>query len=324
MIDKRWLCMGIVSALAALPVLAQESYPNRSIALIVNVAPGTGADIVARLIAPRLGDRLKQTVVVENKVGASGVIGTEFVTKSAPNGYTLMLMVNSHTMVPWLYKNLPYDPVADLAPIAKIASTSLVLVANPQSTPGKDFAELFAYARANPGRLSYASPGNGTAPHLMMEMFKQRTGVDILHVPHKDSASATANVVGGHVNMLLAIIPAALPSARAGKLKMFALTGPVRSPLAPDVPTYREFGHNFMDYSDGWYALAAPAKTPADIVARLNQEVRSVMAQQDLIEQLGKQGIVPAASAPEEIVAQIKSDLQQWGKVVADARITAD
>ena len=212
MIDKRWLCMGIVSVLAALPVLAQESYPNRSIALIVNVAPGTGADIVARLIAPRLGDRLKQTVVVENKVGASGVIGTEFVTKSAPNGYTLMLMVNSHTMVPWLYKNLPYDP----------------------------------------------------------------------------------------------------------------LTGPVRSPLAPDVPTYREFGHNFMDYSDGWYALAAPAKTPADIVARLNQEVRNVMAQQDLIEQLGKQGIVPAASAPEEIVAQIKSDLQQWGKVVAGAKITAD
>ncbi|MFM9971829.1 MAG: Bug family tripartite tricarboxylate transporter substrate binding protein [Burkholderiales bacterium] len=324
MINRRSTGACLISLFAIMPALAQEAYPNRPVALIVNVAPGTGADIVARLIAPRLSDRLKQPVVVENKVGASGVIGTEFVTKSAPNGYTLMLMVNSHTMVPWLYKNLPYDPVADLAPIAKIASTSLVLVANPQATPAKDFAELFAYAKANPGKLSYASPGKGTAPHLMMEMFKQRTGVDILHVPHKDSAGATANVVGGHVNMLLAIIPAALPAARAGKLKMFALTGPVRSPLAPDVPTYREFGHNFMDYSDGWYALAAPAKTPADIIARLNQEMKLIMAQPDLGEQLGKQGIVPLASSPEEIVALIKSDLQQWGKVVADAKITAD
>ncbi len=316
-------CMVLLAMFLGLNAAAQEVYPNRPITIIVNVAPGTGADIMARLIAPKLSDRLRQPVIVENRVGASGVIGTEAVAQAAPNGYTLMLMINSFTIVPWLYKNLPYDSIADITPISKIASTGYAFVVNPDSMAARDFNEFLATAKASPGKLSYASPGKGTVPHLLMELFKQRMGLDILHVPHKDAGAANASVIGGHVNMEIAVTAAILPAARSGKVKMLAMTGPKRSPFAADIPTFQELGITFMD-ADGWYALAAPGKTPPAVVAMLYREMKDIMALPDIGEQLAKQGMVPMASTPEEIAAQIKSDIQQWGKIVSDAGIAAD
>ncbi len=304
---------------------AQDAaYPTRPIAMIVTVAPGTGADIIGRAVSSRLAERLKQPVVVENKVGASGVIGADAVAKAQPNGYTLMLMLNSFTMVPSLYKNMPYDSINDFAPVSRIVTSSFAFVSNPASMPAKDLPEFVALVKANPGKYNYASPGNATAHHLAMELFKQQVGLDMVHVPHKSFAEAMGNLMGGHVQVMFAPTPSVLSQAKAGKLHILAMTGPQRSPIAPDAPTFREMGYAFMDDVDGWYAVAAPAKTPPAVVARLNRELRSIMALPDLREEFAKQGLVAISSTPEELAAVIKADLQRWNKVIREAKISAD
>ena len=303
---------------------APDAWPNRPISLVVTVAPGTVADIVARTIAPKLSERLKQPVVVENKVGASGVIGADAVAKSAPNGYTLMLMVNSLTMVPSLYKSMPYDTVADFAPVSRIATSGVSFVVNLSAMPVRDLNEFLVMVRANPGKFAYASPGKGTAHHLAMELIKQRLNLDLLHVPHKDMGSALGSVMGGHVAMMFAPTGSVLPQTKTGALRILAVTGSKRSPIAPNVPTYTELGHKFLDDVDGYWGIMAPAKTPQAILSRLHGELVGIMALPDVKEKLVTQDVIAVSSTPEEFGNQVKSDLQRWAKLISDAKITTD
>jgi len=317
---------GALSAvLPAAAALAQTAapYPSRAITLVVPYTPGSGIDILARVIAPELNRRWGEPVVVDNKPGASGIIGADAVAKAAPNGYTLMVTVNSFTMAPPLYRNMPYDPVADFTPIAKIALASYTFAVNPAVLPVRDFSEFVAAVKAKPGAFNYGSPGNGTAFHLAMELMKQHLGLQIVHVPYKGLSGAMTDLLSGRVHMMFATVHALLPSRKAGKLRFLAVTGPVRSPFAPDAPTFRERGFDFMDI-DAWYAVMGPARLPRDIVAKLNAELGAIMIMADVREQLTNQGLVPATSTPEELATLIKADLPRWAKVVAEAKISAD
>ena len=318
------LARGLLAAfaLAALPVPAQ-TYPAKPIRFIVPFTPGTGMDILARTIGEPLGKRLGQPVVVENKPGASGNLGSDLVAKSPPDGYTLMVTANTFTMTPAIYKPLPYDPVNDFAPIARLAIGNLALVVNP-ALGVATVAELIALAKRQPGKLNYASPGNGTPQHLAMESFKQIAGVDIMHIPYKGSAGAVTDVIGGQVPMMVMPVHTALPFAVAGRLVVLAVSGDKRSAQAPMYPTFREAGGVENLDVDLWYAVLAPARTPREVVLRLQQEIGAVLALPDIRETLIKQGLTPAPGNPEELAALIKSDLARWQKVVSDAKITAD
>ena len=308
----------------AAPALAQEAYPSRPVTLVVTVAPGTVADIVARTIGPKLADRLKQPVVIENKVGASGTIGADFVAKAPPNGYTLMLMVNSFSMVPSLYKKLPYDTVADFTPISRVATSGYVFVVHAGALNVASMAELMAAVKVNPGKYMYGTPGNGTGHHLAMELFKQQFGLDLVHVPHKAMSGAMTSIVGGHVHMMFTPTGSVVPQIKAGQLRALAFTGAERSPIAPGVPTFREAGLGFLDDVDGYWGIMGPARTPPEIVTRLNRDVAAVMTAPDLKEKFAAQGIEPTSSTPEALGAQIRADIERWGKVIRNAGIVAD
>lgn len=315
--------LGFVLCLSSAAAFAQ-AFPSRTVTLVVPFSPGTGIDILARAIGPKLSERWKQPVVVENKPGASGNIGTDFVAKAPPNGYTLMVTVNAFTVAPALYKNLPFDPANDFAPISKIALATYCFVVNPNVFPAKDMAEAVAAIRANPGKYYFASPGNGTPHHVGMELIKLRLGLSATHVPYKGFAGAITDLVGGQVHMMFTLVHSSLPHVRAGRIRILGVTGPQRSPQFPEAPTFREQGIDFMDDVDAWYAVMAPARTPPELVARLNADVNAVMRLEDVKEHLMKQGMIPVTSTPEELSALIKSDLARWARVVADAKITAD
>jgi len=301
-----------------------ESWPNRPVSLIVTVAPGTVADILARTLAPMLSERLKQPVVVENRVGASGMIGNDFVAKSAPNGYTLLLMVNSFTMIPSIYRKVPYDTLNDFSAISKLATSGYAFVVNTNVFPAKDLDEFFSLVRASPGKYTYATPGKGTGHHLAMELLKQRQAIDILHVPHANMGSALNNLTGGHAHTMFAPTASVLPQAKAGLLKILAVTGTQRSALAPLVPTYSEFGLSFMNDVDGYWGLMAPAKTPKEIISRLNKEVLAIAEMPDFKQRLSAQDVVVVTSTPEELATTVRADVARWAKVVTEAKITAD
>jgi tripartite-type tricarboxylate transporter receptor subunit TctC len=317
------LARGLLAAFAlvALPALAQ-TYPAKPIRFIVPFTPGTGMDILARTIGEPLGKRLGQPVVVENKPGASGNLGSDLVAKSPPDGYTLMVTANTFTMTPALYKPLPYDPINDFAPVGRVAVGNLALVVNP-ALGVNTVAELIALAKRQPGQLNYASPGNGTPQHLAMESFKQVAGVDIMHIPYKGSAGAVTDVVGGQVPMMVMPVHTALPFAAAGRLKVLAVSGDKRSAQAPNYPTFREAGVENLDV-DLWYSVLAPARTPREVVLRLQQEIGAVLALPDIRDALIKQGLTPAPGTPDDLAALIKVDLARWQKVVTEARIAAD
>jgi len=315
--------------LALLPcatVLGQTAtgYPNRPVTLIVPFSPGTGIDILARTIGPKLSEKWGQGVVVENRPGASGNIGSDLVAKAQPNGYTLMVTVNTFTITPALFKNLPYNPVSDFVPISKIAVATYCFAVNPTVFPASNMAEAIAMIRAKPGQYNFASPGSGTPHHIGMELIKLRLGLNAVHVPYKGFAGAITDLVGGQVQMMFTLVHSSLPHVRAGRIRILAVTGATRSPQFPEAPTFREQGIDFMDDVDAWYAVMAPGKTPPDLVAKLNADVNAVMALPDVRDTLTKQGLIPTTSSPAELAALIKSDLARWGKVIADAKITLD
>jgi tripartite-type tricarboxylate transporter receptor subunit TctC len=319
--------IGLALALApGATVLAQTAagYPNRPVTLIVPFSPGTGIDILARTIGPKLSEKWGQGVVVENRPGASGNIGTDLVAKAPPNGYTLMVTVNTFTITPALFKNLPYNPVTDFAPISKIAVATYCFAVNPTVFPASNMAEAIAMIRAKPGQYNFASPGSGTPHHIGMELIKLQLGLDAVHVPYKGFAGAMTDLVGGQVQMMFTLVHSSLPQVRAGRIRILAVTGASRSPQFPEAPTFREQGIDFMDDVDAWYAVMAPGKTPPDLVAKLNADVNAVMALPDVRDTLTKQGLIPTTSTPVELAALIKSDLARWGKVIADAKITLD
>ena len=302
----------------------QAAFPSRTVTLVVPFSAGTGIDILARAIGPKLSERWKQPVVVENKPGASGNIGTDFVAKAPPDGHTLMVTVNTYTITPALFKGLPYDPVSDLAPLSKIAVATYAFVVNPNTFPASSMAEAIAAIRANPGKYYFASPGNGTPHHVGMELIKLRLGLQVTHVPYKGFAGAITDLIGGQVQMMFTLVHSSLPHVRSGRLKVLAVTGAQRSPQFPEAPTFREQGIDFMDDVDAWYAVMAPGKTPRELVARLNADVNAVMNLSDVRENLTRQGLIPTTSTPQELTDLIKSDLVRWNKVVTDAKITID
>lgn len=317
----------VVAALAgvlmASSALGQPSYPSRVVTLVAPFTAGSGSDIISRIIAPKLSARWGSPVIVDNKPGASGNIGADFVAKAAPDGYTVLMAINTLTMAPALYKNVPFDPAADFAPVTKLAVASYTFAVHP-SMPAKNLAEVVEFAKRQPGKLNYGSPGSGTPHHLAMELLKLHTGVDIVHVPYKGFAGAATGLIAGQVQMMFATIHSVLPHASSGKLRLLAVTGPNRSALAPAIPTFREQGMGFMDEVDAWYAVFVPARTPPEIVAGLHEGFVSVVTSAEVQEQLRRQGLTVETSRPGELGELLRKDLQRWRKVINDARITLD
>ncbi|WP_213958769.1 MULTISPECIES: tripartite tricarboxylate transporter substrate binding protein [unclassified Variovorax] len=315
-------------ALAFMPSLTAQAqpaatFPGKPITLVVPFTSSSGSDIIARIVAPKLAARWGQPVVVDNRPGASGNLGAQQVAMAAPDGHTLLMAINTFTMTPSIYKKLPFDPVADFAPVAPLAEASFVFAVNP-GVPATDMKSLVAYAKQNPGKLNYATPGNGTPQHLAMELLKSKTGIDVVHVPYKGIAGAITDLLGGQVQMMIASLHSMRPHAEAGKLRLLAVTGQARSAFAPDVPTFKEQGIDVMDGVDAWYAVMAPARTPPELVARLNKDFVAVLNSSEVKESLGKQGLVVRTGSPGELAALVKSDMTRWKKVVTDARITLD
>ena len=296
------------------------AYPDRLVTLIVPFTPGSGSDIIARIVAPKLSERWKQPVIVDNKPGASGNIGVEAVTKAAPDGHTLLMAINSMTMAPHLYKRVPFDVTTDLAPIMKLAVANFALVVNP-AVPANDLPALIALAKSKPGQINFGSPGNGTPHHLGMELLKQQQGFDMLHVPYKGISNATTDLIGGQVQVMFASFHSMLSQVKAGKLRMLAVTGGARSPQLPNVPTFKETGIELMDTVDAWYAVLAPAKTAADKIAQLHRDFSAVLALPEVREQMEKQGLAIQISSPEQLGSLVQSDTARWKKTVQDANL---
>jgi tripartite-type tricarboxylate transporter receptor subunit TctC len=317
------LALALVPALFAPPAaLAQERYPSRPIRVIVPFTAGTGMDLLARTIGQKLSERLKVPVVVDNRAGASGNIGTEAVAKSPADGYTLLMTASTIVQNAALSRSVPYEPVRGFTPIGLAAIGNLALVVNP-AVAAKSVTEFVALAKAQPGRLNYASPGSGTPHHLAMELFKLNFGIDIAHVPYKGTAGAVTDLLGGQLQAMFLPVHVALPHARAGKLRILAAGGSHRSPVTPELPSLAEEGLRDIDV-DIWYALFAPAGLPREIVSLLNADMAAILAQPDVRDSLQKQGLNPVTGTPEELARLVESDLERWTKVVRAARISAD
>ena len=315
-----------ISAMAATHIArAQTSaaFPSKSVTLVVPFTPSSGSDIIARILAPKLAARWGQPVVVDNKPGASGNLGAKQVASAAPDGHTLLMAINSFTMTPAIYKSMPFDAIADFTPVAKLAEAGYTFGVN-SSEPAKDMASLIVYLKKNEGKVNYATPGKGTPQHLAMELFKAGAGVNVVHVPYKGIQGALTDLMGGQVQMMFATVHSMRPPVESGKVRMLAVTGQARNPLAPDVPTFREQGIDYMDSVDAWYAVMAPARTPPDLVARLNKDFIEVMNLDDVKSALAKQGLSVRTNTPAQMAALVKSDMARWQKVVRDAQIEAD
>src|SRR5688500_3642883 len=300
---------------------AQE-YPSRPIHLIVPYTPGTGADILARLLGPKLGERWNVALVTENKPGATGNIGTEFVAKSAPDGHTLLVVATSFGTTPALRRSLPFDPVKSFAPVALVATSGLVVVAHPQ-LPARSMKEFIELAKREPGRMHYSSPGNGGPQHLAMELLKLETGIDSVHVPYKGAAGALADVVGGHVQATIAAVQTAQPHVASGKLRAIGVMSAVRSQAIPEVATMKEQGLPELEV-ETWYGAFAPAGTPSAVVLKVNSEINSLLKDAEIVQLLSKQGMTPGGGAPERLGELVKRELGRWTRVVNAAGIKAD
>lgn len=307
----------LLFALLTPPAFAQD-YPARPIRIIVPYPSGGTADLLGRGIGQKLGESLGQQAVIENRPGAGGNIGADLVAKSKPDGYTLLMgTIATHAINPNLYPDMPYDPQRDFAPIALIATMPNLLVVHP-SVPATNVKELISLAKARPGQLAFASAGSGTTQHLSGELFKKMAGVDLLHIPYKGNAPAVIDLVGGQVQLMFDNIPISLQQVRAGKLRALAVTGPKRTPVLPDLPTIAEAA--LPGYAvTSWFALFAPAGTPAPIIARLNREIGKALANDTLRRQLADQGIDPAAGTPGQLAAHVRTELAKWKKIVAES-----
>jgi tripartite-type tricarboxylate transporter receptor subunit TctC len=307
------IAIAILCLLAALPAVAQP-YPTHSVKIIVPFGVGGPADIYARFVGARLSDAMGQPFVVENRPGAGAVIGSDAVAKSAPDGYTLLMMSNTHTVNETLIPKKPYDLMKDLAPINGINYSDLLMVVHP-GVPANNLKEFIALAKASPGKLNYASSGPGTPYHMAGELFKAMAGVDLVHVPYKGSDGARVGILGGQVQMMIDAITTMAPNVRAGKLKAMGTTGKTRSAVLPDVPTLAEAG--VPGYETGiWLGLMAPAGTPRPVLERLNVEIAKVLNAADVKESWGKQGAAPMTMTLEQFDKFLREDITKWAGVV--------
>ena len=314
------------AALAALPLGAAAQtggFPQRPVRLVVPYPPGGSNDVIARLVAQKLQEGWSQPVVVENKPGAAGNLGSAEVVKAAPDGHTLLLNnVNITSMNPALMDRMPFDPARDLAPITLLGTTSLALAVHP-SVPAQNVKELMALLRSRPGRFSYASSGNGSPQHMAMELFKASTKTSIVHIPYRGAAPAIADVVGGQIEMTIGVVNQVIPHARAGRLRALAVTSRKRLASLPDVPTLDEAGVPGYE-CEIWLGLSAPAGTPAPVIDTINQAVRKIMTQADVAQRLGGQGIEIITSTPEQMRQRAAEDLKRWSEVIRTAGIKAE
>jgi tripartite-type tricarboxylate transporter receptor subunit TctC len=307
---------------AATQVVAQ-TYPSKPLKMIIPYPPGGGNDTLGRLFAAKLGERIGQPVVVENRPGAGTIIGTEAAAKSPPDGYTILLSsIATHALSPNLYAKVPYDPIRDFAPITLLGIAPTVLVV-PADLPAKDLAELVAAAKAKPGALGYASGGNGTPPHINGEVFKSVAGVDLLHVPYKGGGPALVDLMAGRVQVMLDTAASAMPHVRSGKLRALAITGAKRSPEYPDIPTFAEAGLPGYD-TNAWYSVHAPAGTPPEVVRRLNAELVASLKEPDVQARFKQLTTEPVGNSPEEFAAFVKAELDKYARVIKGAGIRLD
>ena len=315
------MCVALWSPLAGMAAAdpASGSYPVRPIRLVVPQSPGGGTDLYARLIAAPLSERLGQSVVIDNRAGAGSLIGTDLVAKAAPDGYTLLGISSSITIIPSIYKEVPFDPVRDFAPVALLSSYPHLVVVHP-AVPVNSIKELIALAKAKPGALNFASAGAGTPTQLGAELFNSLAGVKMVHVPYKGGGPALTALLGGEVQVYFGPIATVLPHVKAGKLKALAVTGAKRSPIFPELPGVGEAGlPGFVQ--DAWNGLMAPARTPPAIIKKLNREIGVVMNMPALRERFAAQGVEAGGMSPEELASMLRSEIAKWSKVVRQAGI---
>lgn len=305
----------LLAALAALSVGAQaDTYPSKPVRLMVPFPPGGPTDVLARIVAPRLAERLGQPVVIDNKPGASGMVGADVVARAAPDGYTLLVNASIHVINPSLYPKQPYDAIADFAAISNLADVPLVLAVNPK-VPAQSVKDLVALAKSAKAPLAFASAGNGASQHLSGEAFKVAAGIDLLHVPYKGSAPALTDLIGGQVQLMFDSLPSAMPFVKSGAIRALAVTTSKRTPALPDVPTIAESGYPGFSIST-WYGVWAPAGTPAAIVQKLSGEIAAIVRQPDVRAQFEKLGAEPVGNSPAEFSAFTKAELTKWAGIV--------
>ena len=318
----RVLLIASSGLMAAGPATAADVYPSKTIRLVVPFAPGGGSDIVARLLSPKMTEALGQTVVVDNRAGASANLGAAVVAKAAPDGYTLLLANANYTINPSLFKSLPFDPVREFAPVALLANVTNVLAIHP-SIPAKSVKELISFAKAHPGQLNFASPGNGTSSHLAGELFRQVAKIEVVHIPYKGATPAITDLIAGQVSFTMASVLSVLPYAKQGRLRMLAVTTAKRSGALPDIPTISEAGLPGFEVSN-WYGILATGGTPRPAVDRLNSELARIARVPDLAEKLAAQGADPETGTPEEFERFIQAELKKWSAVVRSAGINPE
>ncbi len=316
------VAVGALAAMLATTTAFAQTYPSKPIRIVVPYPPGGFNDTLGRTLAAKFTESWGQPAVVENKPGGNTLIGSDYVAKSAPDGYTLLVVAFPFSVVPSLFKTMPYDTVKDFAPVILAATSPNLLVVNPQ-LPVKSVGELVALAKAKPGTLSYASTGNGSSNHISMELFKTLAGVDIVHIPYKGSAPAVTDLLGGQVMLMFDNVPNVLPQVKAGRLRALGTSGAQRSALAPDVPTVAEAGVPGYELMV-WFGLVAPAGTPREVVQKLNAEVAKILAMPDVRERFMAQGVEPLGSTPEQFGEHIKAQMAKWSQVVRDAGVKAE
>jgi len=317
---RRTISVVIFAALATGAAFAQR-YPEKPIRLVVGSAPGGGNDFSARVVNGKLSELLGQQVVIDNRGGAGGLLGTEIVAHAPADGYTLLQMFSNFAILPSLHPKLSFDIVKDFAPVANVASTPLILVVHP-GVPANSVAELIAYARKNKGALNFAAPGVGSLGHLAGELFKSMAKIDMTHVAYKGGGPAIAALVGKEVHMYFSTVPAALTQVKAGRLRALGITSPARSPAAPQVPTVAEQGLRDFEVV-GWFGMFAPARTPAAIVDQLNQAVNKAIATPDVKERFAAQGVEAGGGTPAAFAKQVRQDIKKWNAVAKQAGVAA-
>jgi tripartite-type tricarboxylate transporter receptor subunit TctC len=300
-----------------------QTYPSKSIRMVVPFPPGGTTDILARTIGQKMAEDWGQPVVIDNRPGAGGNIGSDLVAKAPPDGYTLLMgTISTHAINPSLYKKLPFDPARDFAPISRVGTLPNILIVHP-SVPVKSVKELIELAKSKPGDLNFASSGVGTSLHLSGELFNSMAGVKLVHIPYKGSSPALADLLGGQVKIMFDNLPSALPHVKAGKLKPLAVTSTKRVAVLPEVPTVSESGLPGFEVTS-WFAVYAPAKTPKDIVTKLNGEIVKILRSADVKDKLAQLGVDAAPTTPEELATFAKAETEKWGKVVKATGASAD